>query len=302
MPRLYLTFLLTIAALALPLSSLRAAELTVASFHPLITDLAKQVGGNRVSVLPILTVRDDPHNFEPTASDIKKMRSASLILLSGKGLEQFRPKLQDNLASGQKILEVGKKIPSIKVAEGSLFACCPTHSHGSIDPHWWHSLSNLERAAGILANAFTEADPAGKASYRTNAKATKAKLKMLRKWAKKELSVIPRANRKLVTAHAAFGYFCKEFGFRSIPVQGLNREREPSAKYLGQTIAIMKKEKVVAVFPETSANSKVLQEMVRATGAKLGGTLIADGIGSPNAGTIEGMFRQNVLAIVKALK
>jgi len=279
-----------------------AGELKVASLHPLITDLAEQVGGDRVTVEGVLSVTDDPHSFTPTASDLKRIRSARLVLVSGKGMESYLPELRDNLSPGQEIIEVGRKVPSVKVTEGDLFVCCPTHSHGSIDPHWWHSPSNMKRATRVLEDAFSAVDPAGETTYKSNAVAAGKRLDALKSWAKKKLSVIPRGRRKLVTAHAAFGYFCKEFGFKAIPVQGLTREREASAKYLSQTIKIMKKEKVKAVFPEASANPKVLNEMVRATGAKLGGQLVADGSGNPSITTYDAMVRHNVSEIAKALR
>ena len=278
------------------------AALRVASFHPLITDLAQQVGGSRLKVEGLVGPADDPHSFQPTAGDLKRMHGAHLILVSGKGMESYLPKLRSNLGKGQEILEVGRKVPSIKIAAGSLFVCCPTHSRGSIDPHWWHDPDNMKRAAGILRDAFTKADPAGAAHYKAHARAAGQRCDALKGWAKRQLSVIPRGDRKLVTAHAAFGYFCKEFGFRAVPVRGLTREREPSSKYLAETIAIMQKERVRAVFPEAAANPKVLNEMVRATGAKLGGRLIADGTGNRAVTTYDAMMRHNVATIVAALR
>ena len=279
-----------------------AQNLRVASLHPLITDLAVQVGGARVSVEPVLTVSDNPHSFQPTAKDLKRLLSAQLILISGKGIETYLPRLRDNLHSGQKIVEVGKKVPSIKVVADDLFICCPAHSRGSIDPHWWHSPSNMKRAVRILEREFSAADPAGKKIYAANARAAGKRLDALKKWARKELAVIPRGSRTLATSHAAFGYFCKEFGFRAAPVRGLNHEQETSMKYLADTIKILRKFKVKAVFPEASANPKVLREMVRTTGAKLGGELVADGTGNRSVTTYDAMIRHNVKTIVSALK
>jgi len=296
--------LLRVSALALLVAHpvLAAAQVRVASLHPLLTDLAAQVGGERVSVSGIVTVKDDPHAFQPTASDLKSLASARLILASGKGLESYLPKVRDNLRDGQTLLEVGKNVPSIKIEAGELFACCPEHSSGSIDPHWWHSADNMKRAAGIVAEALTEIDPAGKSAYKANAKAYGGKLDGLKRWAKEQFAGIPRGERKLVTAHAAFGYFCKEYGFQSVPVRGLTPEREPSSKYLAETIALLRDEKVRAVFPEAGANPKVLEEMTRSTGAKLGGRLIADGTGSPEGASFERMLRHNVTTIAAALR
>ena len=76
----------------------------------------------------------------------------------------------------------------------------------------------------------------------------------------------------------AFGYLCKEFGLKAIPVQGLNRERDPSPRYLAETIQILRRERARAIFPETLANPKVLAAMVRESAVEVApGSLIADG-------------------------
>jgi zinc/manganese transport system substrate-binding protein len=275
--------------------------LRVASFHPLLGDLARQVGGERVVVEDIVTVTDDPHSFEPKASDLARMRGVHLILVSGKGMENYLDKLRDNLYEGQEIVEVGRTIPSLQMTAGEVFVCCPHHGQGSIDPHWWHSPSNMKRAARVLESAFAGIDPAGKGVYSANTREARGRLDGLERWAKRELSRVPRGQRKLVTAHAAFGYFCKEFGFQSIPIQGLTREREVSARYLAEAIGIMQREGIRAVFPEAGANPKVLEEMVRTTGAVLGGELIADGTGNAEVVTYDEMMRWNVGRIVAAL-
>lgn len=278
------------------------AGLKVATLHPVLTDLANQVGGDHVEVIALLKPGGDAHDFSPSAGDIRKMSTCSLILASGKGLEPYLPKLSDSLSSAQKIVELGRKIPSLTISEDNgLFVCCPHHSEGSLDPHWWHSVKNMQRATKILAGIFAEADPANAAAYDRQAKAYDRRLAALAKWARKELARFPRSERKLATAHAAYTYFCEEFGFQSMPVQGLAREREASSQYLADVIADLKEHRIKAVFPEAQANPKVLKEMVRGTGARIGGSLFADFTGSAQASTYEAMFQHNVKTILAGL-
>lgn len=294
-------FLPTFLALFSVLVSPVQAELKVASLHPILGDLARQVGGNHVTVIDLLKPGGDIHHFEPTARDLSAASGISLVLASGKGMESYLSKLGDTLGSRVQILEVGRPIPSIKIdASNDMFLCCPAHAAGGIDPHWWHSAENMRRAARVLADAFSSADPVHAAAYKTNAETAQQKFAELKKWAQQQLSVIPRNDRKLVTAHAAYGYFCKEFGFKSVPVLGLSREEESSAQYLAETIKLIRDHKIRAVFPEDQANPKVLEEIARETGARIGKPLIADGT-SPNAHTFETMLRHNVEAIVTAL-
>lgn len=284
------------------LTSAAHADMKVATLHPLMSDLAQNVGGGHVTVVSLLKPGGDPHNFEPTPGDLARIRDARLILASGKGLEPYLPKLEDNLAQGQTILEVGRKVPSVRVSgTDELFVCCPAHSVGGIDPHWWHSVSAMKRATRIVADAFAEADPANSSSYRANASAYEARLDQLDQWIKSQVSSIPRSQRKLTTSHLAFGYFCRDYGFKALPIQGLTRESNPSPDYLAESIKAIEKEVITAVFPEHLANPKVLQSMVDQTGVALGKELIADGTGTGSASTYEGMMRQNVSRIVEAL-
>jgi len=278
------------------------AELKVASLHPLLGDLARQVGGDKVTVTDLLKPGSDAHHFEPTSKDLASLKGVTLVLASGKHLESYLDKLADSLGSSVKIVEVGKPIPSIKIeASSEVFLCCPAHAAGGIDPHWWHSADNMKRAARVLADEFAAADPANSETYKTNADAAQQHFTALKSWAQQQFATIPKTDRKLVTAHAAFGYFCKEYGFKSLPVLGLSREDEASPKYLAETVKVIRDHNIRAVFPEDQANPKVLTEIARETNVKIGKSLIADGT-SPSAHTFETMLKHNVGVIVEAMK
>lgn len=277
------------------------AAVKVATLHPIIADLVRQVGGANVEVVEILKAGGDIHHFEPTAKDIASMRGARLIMASGKNLESYLGKLRDSVGAGVEVVEVGKLVPSVLMEAGEVFVCCPAHAKSSIDPHWWHSADAMARAARVVGDKLAEVDAVNEVAYKAGAKAAAARFSALKAWAKKELTQIPRADRKLVTAHAAFGYFCKEYGFKSIPVLGLGRSDDASPQYLAQSIEVIRAHKIRAVFPEDQANPKVLSEMTRGTGAVVGGSLVADGT-APHAHTFEAMLRHNVGVIVSALK
>lgn len=282
------------------------ARLKVATTHPLISDLARQVGGERVDVVDLMAAGSDVHHFEPTARELAQAKGAAVLLASGKGLESFLPKLRDTFP-GARLVEVGRAVPSLKLdPRHALFLCCPGHddhghSHDGLDPHWWHSADNMARAAKIIAEEFAEADAAGAADYRERARAAEKRLKELKLWAKKELARIPKERRKLVTAHAAFSYFCQEHGFQSLPLLGLGAEEDYSPRYVAEATQLIRKHGIPCVFPEAGANHKVLQEIIRTTGVRVGPPLIADGTGAGDGSTFEGMLRHNVGAIVSGL-
>ena len=281
-----------------PVSSRAALE--VATLHPMVTDLAREVGGKHVIVFPLMNPGEDIHNFRPSSTDMAKARSADILLASGKGLELYLPRLRQTLGSSTHVIEAGNAVRSVKLsAKDALFACCPEHAAGSIDPHWWHSISGMKRAATYVAREFGKIDPSNKEAFAYNAKNWGKQLDKLETWAKREISKIPRSKRYLVTAHAAFGYFCREFGFRSIPIAGPSEENV-SSKYLAIAIGEIRKNSVPVAFPEVNANPRALDSIIKTVGIRKGKALIADGSAS-SASTYKAFMEHNIRVIVSGL-
>lgn len=286
-------------ALLFALLTLTAHGLDVASLHPLITDMVNQVGGNRVSIVQVGKPGMDVHQFQPKPSDVRSMVKARIIFASGKGLEPYLGDLKDSLQAHQIIVEVGRTVPSQKVsAEDQIYSCCPNHALGGIDPHWWHNVRYMERAVRVIEKALAEADPAGKAIYAANSKAAVARLLQLDRWVQGQVATIPKAKRHLVSSHAAFGYFCKAYGFKATFVQGLSAEGEVSAAQLAESIKTLRAERIPVVFPEVNANAKVLGQIAKQSGSSIARPLIADG----SVASYQEMIMANVNNIVTGLK
>jgi len=301
-PFVVLTALLGLTAILVsPLRSHAAGEaLSITALHPIIGDLARQVGGERVAVRDLLPLGGDPHSFTPSAADLVALGQADLVLASGKNMEGYLDKVRASTKG--KVIEVGRRIPSIVVnAKDPLFLCCPKHAHGSLDPHWWQNPRHMERAARILADTFATADPAGAKQYHERARTYGKQMQQLDKWVKKQVAAIPRGDRKLVTAHLAFGYFGKQYGFQCVGLQGLARIQEPSARDLATTIEVVRKERLKVAFPERLSNPKLLEGLQRETHLRIGRPLLADTM-SAEVWNYESMIRANVTAIVEGFK
>ena len=266
----------------------------------MMTDLAREVGGSDVTVIPLMRAGEDIHQFRPSSDEMAKASSADIVLASGKGLELYLPRLKKTLGKSTRVIEVGNAVRSVKLsAADAAFACCPNHAAGSVDPHWWHSVSGMKKAAKYVGKQFGELDPARKAAYSANAKAWAKELESLDRWAKREFSKIPRSGRYLITAHAAFGYLCRDFGFKSIPVAGASEENA-SSKYLAEAIWVIRKHGVPTAFPEKNSNPRALDSIIKATGIRKGGVLIADGSDS-GVTTYKAFIQHNVKVIAAGL-
>ena len=290
--RLFLLFLLTPV-----LACVGAEKIRVSTFSSVLTEVAQQVGGDRVEVIGHVKPGSDPHDFEPKPSDLRAVANAQLVLLSAKQMEGYVGKLEEATGTKGVIIHVGDQFPSLKlsVQHGD-------HSHDREDPHWWHSIRNIARATKIVRDELVKLSPSDKTAFTANASGYLAKMETLDAWVKSKVAELPRDKRKLVTNHDAFGYFAREYGFTVMPIAGLSKNNQPGSKKTAEVIQAIKAAGVKAVFSEDVANPKVIQEIARGTGAKFGGSLLSDGLGNGDGGTIEGMFKHNVGTIVDALK
>jgi zinc/manganese transport system substrate-binding protein len=278
-----------VAALCHPVQ----ASLTVASLSTVTTDLARQIGGTNVRVVPIIGSGIDPHAFEPTPADVKKVSDADLVLFTGKGMEGYLTKLEDASGNPSKFVDVGQSIPTLTMTEDGTTAP---------DPHWWQSVENMKIAAQSVKSSLAAADPSHAADYRANTTAYLAQLDELERWIRVTLAALPRSKRKLVTSHDSLGYFARDHSFVIHPVKGISTSEEPSSQNVRDIIGVINREGVKAVFFESIENPKAIDQISRESGAKPGGTLYTDGLGSDSESTYVGMMRHNVTTIVEGLK
>lgn len=273
--------------------------LEVASFSTVLTEVAEKIGGGNVAVTALVKPGIDPHEYQPTPGDLAQASQARLILISGKGLENYLDKIQQASGGNVEVLAVGDQLPSltIKTAEQTGGSTAPT-----VDPHWWNSVPNVIRATEVVAETFERLDPVHAEDYRRNAAAYRADLSALDKELRRKIAQLPRDRRILITSHDAFQYFAATYGFTIASIEGVTTETEPSNKHVSELIEEIKQRGVQAIFLESTLNPKVSREITRETGATIGGTLYADGLAERDAATYAGMMRHNVDTIVDGLK
>lgn len=281
--------------------SLWGEPLRVASLHPVVSDLAREVGGEQVEVVNLMPLHSNPHLFYPSPETLKEASRADLILASGKNLETYLDEFMESVGGDIPLFEVGRAVPSLRIEANEVFICCPAHSSGAIDPHWWQSIRNVRRAAGALARELARLRPAHETYFEQRYHLYATRLDELYDWAKEQIATIPRADRELTTAHASFGYLCRELGLRSITVLGLTDEQDPDPAHLKEVIRTLREHRVRAVFPEMNANPEVLESLVRETGVAIGGDLHGDMPCDEHPDYVS-MMRQNIMTIIQGLR
>jgi zinc/manganese transport system substrate-binding protein len=171
------------------------------------------------------------------------------------------------------------------------------------DPHAWQSIANARIYVANIRDGLSKADPAGKSAYEANATAYLAKLDALEQEVKVAIGKIPADHRRIITTHDAFGYFGGAYGMEFISPEGVSTDAQPSAKDMAKIIAQVRKQKIPAVFMENITDPRLMQQIAKETGAKVGGTLYSDALsdaGGPAATYID-MMRSNIREFSKAL-
>ena len=283
----------------------------VASFS-ILGDMVKTVGGDRVQVTTLVGPDGDAHVFEPTPADAKAIAVADVVFINGLGLEQgWMPRLIE--ASGYKGPVVGttKGIKPLTMEEedehGKEEASAHEHSHGKPhmvdDPHAWQNLANGKVYVQNIVAALVAADPEGAEAYRANGQAYISEIEKLDAEVKTRFAAIPQARRKIVTTHDAFQYFGKAYGVELFAPEGISTEAEPSAADVAKLIKQIRKDKITAVFFENISDNRLLAQISKETGAKIGGTVYSDALSPPDgpAPTYLAMFRYNVQEFTHAL-
>ncbi|MEA2836570.1 MAG: zinc/manganese transport system substrate-binding protein [Bradyrhizobium sp.] len=261
----------------------------VASFS-ILGDFARSVGGDRVNVTTLVGVNSDAHVYTPAPADAKKISNARLVIINGLGLEGWLPRL---------VQSSGGKAAIVTATNG----IAPRKLGSDADPHAWQSVVNAKIYVANIRDALIATDQADAPIYRANADAYLAKLDALDREVREAVAQIPQARRKVISTHDAFGYFADAYGIAFVAPQGVSTESEASARDMAAIIRQIKTEKIPAVFLENISDHRLMRRISAETAAKLGGTLVSDGLTSENgdAPTYIDMVRHNIKALTSAL-
>jgi len=282
---------LPLFALLLIASPLQAAErLNVVASFSILGDFVRNVGGDRVSVTTLVGVDSDVHVYTPAPSDAKRIADAKFVVVNGLGLEGWLPRLVQSSGSKATIVTASAGIAPLKLGSAA-------------DPHAWQSVPNAKVYVTDIANALAAADPDDAEFFRAQAKAYLEKLETLDREVREAVAKIPPERRKVISTHDAFGYFAAEYGIRFIAPLGVSTETEPSARDIAAIIGQIKAARIPAVFLENISDDRLIRRIAAETGAKVGGTLISDGLTGEKgpAPTYIDMVRHNIKALTSAL-
>jgi zinc/manganese transport system substrate-binding protein len=240
-----------------------------------IGDWTRAVGGDRIDVHQILKPNTDPHEYEPRPADVQAAADAKVVFTNGDNLDTWSGKLIDEAGGHPAVVDLGDRLPTNIPGETS----GPERSR--YDPHWWHDPRNAIAAVERIGDELAKAEPSSAGAFARGTRGYVAKLEALDRSIRSCLGRVPRAERKLVTDHDAFGYFAHRYGIdvvgAVIPSQAT--EAGSSAGDIARLSALVRREHVRAIFPESSLSPKLARALADQTGASPGPTLYGDTLG-----------------------
>jgi manganese/zinc/iron transport system substrate-binding protein len=279
-----------------------AAPLRVVATTGMIGDAVRQVAGGRAEVTALMGEGVDPHLYRATRSDIARMLEAELVFYNGLLLEG---KMTDALV---RVARAGKPVFAVTELIDESWLLAPPGFQGHFDPHVWMDPRAWAKAVEVVRDRLAEVDPASGEAYRANAASYLQRLAELDAYAERVLATVPAGRRALVTAHDAFNYFGRRYGFEVMGIQGISTESEAGLKRIEELVAVLVARKIPAVFVETTIPEQSVKALIAGAAAQghevaIGGSLFSDAMGRPGSyeGTYLGMIDHNVTLIVRAL-
>jgi zinc/manganese transport system substrate-binding protein len=275
------------------------ARLDVVATFSILGDFVKNVGGDRVAVVRLVGPNGNAHVYAPSPGDAKKVADAKVVFVNGLGFEGWLERLVK--ASGTKapivVASTGIK-PRERAGDHG-----HDHDHGRADPHAWQSVANAKIYVANIRDALIAADPAGKDANLANTTVYIAQIDAIEPDVRDVVAKIPADRRHVIASHNAFGYFQDAYGIGFTAPQGVSTEAETSAKDVAAIISQIKKQKAAAVFLENVTDPRLVEQVARETGAKVGGTLYSDALTDDkgDAPTYIDLIRHNLRQLAAAL-
>jgi zinc/manganese transport system substrate-binding protein len=288
-----------LAGLILPIAALAAAgcggasstsgphAVKVVATTTQLGDVVRRIAGDAADVRQILQPNSDPHQYDPRPSDVLAIADAKVVFESGDGLDAWMGKVIAQSGGHPRVVTLSDTNP---VRDPS-------------DPHWWHDPRNVAVAVPAIERALAAANPRAARTYARNATAYLRQVRTLDAGIAWCIDAVPASERKLVTDHDAFGYFARRYGIRIVGavIPSQTTEAQPSAGDVAALVRLIRRERVKAVFPESSVNAKLAHAIAAETGARSDLTLYGDTLGprGSDGATYLAMEAHNADAMVR---
>jgi manganese/zinc/iron transport system substrate-binding protein len=276
-------------------------RLNIVTTTGMIADVVKNIGGDFVNVTALMGPGVDPHLYKATEGDMRRMADADIIFYNGLHLEGAMGQVLEKLKEREQAFAVTDKIDRTLLNR-------PPGFEGTFDPHVWFDVRMWSMTAEYVRDVMIDFDKVHAVQFGENAQTYVDSLHELHSYVYELAKSVPPAQRALITAHDAFGYFGKAYGFEVRGLQGISTASEAGTADVQELVQFIVDRRIAAIFVESSVSPKTIEAVQAAVAArgfdvKIGGQLFSDAMGKAGTeeGTYIGMVRHNIHTIVNAL-
>jgi manganese/zinc/iron transport system substrate-binding protein len=270
----------------------------------MIADGVKNITGDIANVVSLMGPGVDPHLYKATQGDLAVLRNADIIIHNGLHLEGKMQEIFEELAKTKTVLAIADGVDTAQLRNIADVAGKVTH-----DPHLWFDVQLWSQGLSYTSEKIAAFDKEHAAIYKSNTEAYLDTLQQLDAYVRETMQKIPAQNRILITSHDAFGYFGRAYGIEVRGLQGISTAAEFGLKDITDIVDMIVKQKILAVFVESSVSEKSISAVVEGCKQKghaisIGGTLFSDAMGAAGTpeGTYIGMVTHNANTIADALQ
>jgi manganese/zinc/iron transport system substrate-binding protein len=293
---------LALSACATESANSISGKIKVTTTTGMIADIAKNIGGEHVEVTALMGPGVDPHLYKASEGDVRLLQNANIIFYNGLHLEAQMGEVLE------KMNDFGIKTVAVTDTIDRTLLQSPPEFAGNYDPHVWFDVTLWMKAVEVVRESLVEIDPAHRSDYEANAASYLTELTDLHQYVLDQAGTVPPEKRIIITAHDAFNYFGRAYGFQVRGLQGISTEAQAGTADVQDLVNFIVEKQIPAIFVESSVpqrNVEAVQAAVQNKGfdVQIGGSLFSDAMGSEGTpeGTYIGMVKHNIDTIVQAL-
>jgi manganese/zinc/iron transport system substrate-binding protein len=285
-----------------PSEKQQSHKLFIVTTTGMIGDAVKNIVGDQADVISLMGPGVDPHLYKATQGDLERLQKADVIVYNGVHLEGKMSEILEKLASKKIVIAMGDGISKSRLR-------LLDEKAQVYDPHIWFDVALWKDAVAAMSKTLSLKVPSLASEIQKNTPLYLAALDSLNIEVKTNMALIPKAQRVLITAHDAFGYFGLAYDTEVRGLQGISTVSDFGLNDVTQLVNLIVDRKIKSVFVETSVSDQSIRAVLdgcrqKGHNIEIGGTLFSDAMGAANTpeGTYIGMVRKNVTTIVAALK
>lgn len=221
-------------------------KISIVTTTNVYSDIAKNIVGKYGTATAIIDKSSvDPHDFDPTTADAKKLTKANIIVANGLGYDSWMNKLAKSV--NKKPVLVGEDLMGLKNGD---------------NPHIWYNLNMTTKYVDYLVKRLSKLDKKHAAYFKANGKKYLAKVDKIKKLVKTD-----KSNKKPVfVSEPVFDYALKEAGYKIGDKEfeeAIENGTDPSPKMINKMNTDIKEKKIAFFVNNTQASSSTVKSFVK---------------------------------------